>query len=502
MAARPALLLAFFAGLLCGGCDQITGLDDLEAVPDAPPATSPVAWSHHYGNSGDQRATAVAVAAARNNALARSIGGTLDLGGGPLSSPGGELFVAKLDPDGGHLWSKKIPCSVYSEVTSIAFTREGGVVLVGSFIGALELDDSQLSSPGNTHNTFVLELDTLGHEVWTAHTELGSNDGAKGVAIDDDGRVVVVGTFVGTEALEVHTKDGLAATLPGGGSGDGYLLVLDHYGRLDDAIAFGDGENQVPTSVAVTEDPIGRRREIVVTGTNWGRIDVGDTSLVSAGAADLFLLNLGPSLTPRWGATFGSVDSNCHDVCETTLTAAPGGGVYLAGAYTGSVSFGGGVLDGNALADLVVARYDAFGTSGAPKHLWSERFGDALGEQRVYGSAVGTSGDLVLTGMFDGTLDLGPAGTLVGEQDFVKDLFVAVLDPDGTPRRSMQLTNTDAAQDLGTRDRENGLFVAAAPDGSFVVAGSFRGSLSLDGRTLVAADTAANYDVLIAKVRP
>jgi hypothetical protein len=56
-------------------------------------------WSKRFGDTGYQNATATAVDGAGNVLLTGNFVGTVDFGGGPLSSAGGyDIFVAKLSP--------------------------------------------------------------------------------------------------------------------------------------------------------------------------------------------------------------------------------------------------------------------------------------------------------------------------------------------------------------------------------------------------------------------
>src|SRR5262249_28363993 len=94
------------------GCDMYAattlGVYLAKFVPDGR-----LVWSKSF-NNGDpandiESASLVATDASGNILLTGAAGGTPDFGGGPL--PGGaqlNLYVAKFDPDGNHLWSKRL----------------------------------------------------------------------------------------------------------------------------------------------------------------------------------------------------------------------------------------------------------------------------------------------------------------------------------------------------------------------------------------------------------
>jgi len=78
------------------------------------------------------------------------------------------------------------------------------------------------------------------------------------------------------------------------------------------------------------------------------------------------------------------------------------GFVYVTGAFTGTVDFGGTQLTSAGGHDIVLAKYEPSG-----KLLFARRFGDAASFQLGMGIAVGPTGDIVSSGMFNGGADFG-----------------------------------------------------------------------------------------------
>src|SRR5262249_61230084 len=85
------------------------------------------------------------------------------------------------------------------------------------------------------------------------------------------------------------------------------------------------------------------------------------------------------------------------------------GSVAITGTFQGSMNFGGGTI-------LATGAYDnIFVTmlSGSGTHLWSKGFGSLDGANNFgKGIAVDASGNVVVTGYFQGTIDFG-GGSLV-----------------------------------------------------------------------------------------
>src|SRR5262249_18344080 len=78
--------------------------------------------SKSFGDAESQRAADVAVDGAGNIVLIGNFTGSIDLGGGPLTSAGGsDIFVAKFDPELKHLQSKSFGDAADQTARSVAF---------------------------------------------------------------------------------------------------------------------------------------------------------------------------------------------------------------------------------------------------------------------------------------------------------------------------------------------------------------------------------------------
>lgn len=102
-------------------------------------------WSARFGSSGDQVPNDVTTDPAGNVFITGSVGGTLDLGGGNLTSGGDDdLFVAKYDPLGNHLWSKRFGSASIQEASAMAMDPAGNVLITGNFGGSLTFGGATL----------------------------------------------------------------------------------------------------------------------------------------------------------------------------------------------------------------------------------------------------------------------------------------------------------------------------------------------------------------------
>ena len=83
-------------------------------------------------------------------AITGGFGGTVDLGGGALTGAGSrDVFVAKLSSGGSHIWSKSFGDAGTQDANAIAIDAAGNVIVTGGFGGSLDFGGGPISSTGN-----------------------------------------------------------------------------------------------------------------------------------------------------------------------------------------------------------------------------------------------------------------------------------------------------------------------------------------------------------------
>jgi hypothetical protein len=125
--------------------------------------------------------------------------GTADVGCGPVSSgDGASTLLSKLDATGTCLWSRSVPVSTVGGVRASLFPS-GDLLLSTLFEGTLDLGGGPLTSAG-IQDLAIARFDTAtGAHVWSERAGgPGSLISWSRVTADATGRVVVSGTFSGT----------------------------------------------------------------------------------------------------------------------------------------------------------------------------------------------------------------------------------------------------------------------------------------------------------------
>jgi hypothetical protein len=122
-----------------------------------------------------------------NVLLATTFAGTVDFGGGPLTSVGtSDLAIAKLDASGGFVWSKSFGASgaSMSGITSLGATGTGGEALSVGISGAVDFGCGAVSSSAGATTLFA-NFDATGTVVYSRVVELlGGGVASAGPVVD------------------------------------------------------------------------------------------------------------------------------------------------------------------------------------------------------------------------------------------------------------------------------------------------------------------------------
>jgi hypothetical protein len=141
--------------------------------------------------------------------------------------------------------------------------------------------------------------------------------------------------------------------------------------------------------------------------------------------------------------------------------------------------------------------YDVFLAQLSPSgaHNWSQRYGDEL-EDYVKGIAVDDSANVIVTGFFFGDIDFG-GGTISSLGS--NDIFVGKLDSNGAHIWS-QGFGDDHSVPIPNISRQFAEDVAVDRAGSIVLSGYFYGTVDFGGGTLTSGTSRwDNTDMFIAK---
>lgn len=367
---------------------------------------------------------------------------------------------------GSLLWAKQFGDASDQEGRSICADATGNVILTGYFNGSIDFGGGASMSAGGG-DAFVAKLDPNGSFLWSRSFGDMSAQAGQGVAVDAQGSVVATGYFNGA-------SDFGGGTLTSGGSSDVFVVKLSAGGDHLWSKGFGGAGIQSGQGVAI--DGMGN---VLLTGYFNGSIDFGGGALASVGNADVFIAKLSPTGDHVWSKGFGDVQAQSGQA----IAVDPSGDVIVVGTFSGAVDFGGGLLASAGGSDLFVVKLSADGD-----HLWSRSFGDGAA-QLAQGVAVDAFGNVIVTGVFAGTVDFG-GGPLVSKGS--SDLFTVKLDASGAHVWSKQFGD-DGVQSSATITVDN--------LGNLLLTGGFVGSVNFGGGPLASASLSVG-DIFVAKLDP
>jgi hypothetical protein len=371
-------------------------------------------WASRFGGAEAQVLFGIAADSAGNVVVAGSFRGSIDFGGGPLASAGaGDIYVAKLDPSGKHLWSKAFTGGDEETAHRLALDADDNILLGGQFEGTITFGGGSLTSAGGS-DIFVVKLDPTGKYAWNKSFGSASGDSyINTLAAASDGGAVIAGSFT-------DTIDFGGGPLTGAGADDVFVARIDGFGDPVWSKSYGSAGNQSGTAVHV--DAAG---SVILAGQFVGSIDFGGGALTAAEGdvtrPDIFVAKLDAAGSHTWSKRFGDVDIDT----AAGIRADSDGNIVLAGGFKGAIDFGGGPLasagGADGYSDVFVAKFDPSGAQ-----LWARRYGDKEAQEAA-AVAIDSGRNIVLTGDFVGTINFG--GNPLSVPAFNGRMFVAKLEP-------------------------------------------------------------------------
>ncbi|WP_437690066.1 hypothetical protein [Sorangium sp. So ce176] len=394
------------------------GPDATTALPEQPRGGAFLAVFDREGNyvysrgvpTGGDSAATVALDAESNVLFATRYAGTVNLGGDDLPAEGtSDMLVAKLDADGGHVWSKRFGGPEgYITPIDVTVTPDGDAVIAGIFSGAVAFGDPAFeTAEGPDMDGFLVRLSGEdGDPVYSVRIgdRAGSPPGeqwCKGVGVDAMGRAVVAGTFVSSVDLGAGHTHQSSSMEP-----SGWVAQYDANGMLIWNTAFTHGDGSMVEIGGVDVDPAGNAGIVGLfsgtvrfVGTN-DSVDV-TRETTRADDIDLFVVRLTATGSHSWSKQLGDATDQSWDMPLQGIALDTEGELVFAGGFRGKVDFGGGELTAND-TDWFIAKFDASGT-----HRWSHRYGSGSAFQGAMSAAIHPeTREIVVAGTSDGAIDM------------------------------------------------------------------------------------------------
>jgi hypothetical protein len=350
-----------------------------------------VRWTKQYGSPGADQAFDNDVDYRGDAAITGSFNNTVNFGGPVLVSRGanlpryGDAFLLKLAPGGRTKWVRQIGGTGSDGGDEVAIGPHRNIYVIGDSNGPTTFSPSVTLPPGGGRDSWAARYRPDGTLVWARSLGGSGEQQAHGISADSDGKVLVTGEFQGTSQFGTHRLDS------SGAPPDVFIAKLDRQGRVRWAQRFGDGDREIGRGIDADS-----RGNIYFSGEFQGTIQIGGTTLRSAGGDDSFLAKTGPGGRVR-AIGFGGAGAETGPEVEVDGA----GNSYLSGTFSGTAHIGDHVVTTTGARGAYVAKVGPTG-----QVVWVGQTTDSgfatLGELSLGPNAVN------VLGRFTATAHLGP----------------------------------------------------------------------------------------------
>jgi hypothetical protein len=344
-------------------------------------------WSKRFGSTSSDYGYALAVDGSGNVYLAGYFYGSVDFGGGALTSAGSnDIVLASYTPSGAHRWSKRFGGTSSDYGYGVAVDSSGNVYLTGAFYSTIDFGGGTLTSAGS-NDVFLASYTVDGQHRWSKAFGGTSTDYGYGVAVDSASNVYLTGYFYNTINFG-------GSALTSKGSCDVYLASFTSAGSHRWSKSFGGTSSDYGYSLATDSGG-----NLYLTGNFHTSIDFGGAPIAANGtSSDIFLASFSSGGVHRWSKGFGGTSNDYGYGVATD----PAGNVFVTGSFYTSIDFGGGAqaLNGTSLDTFLAS----FNSSGG--YRWSRVHGSTSSETGR-GVACDAAGNLLAVGSYGAAIDFG-----------------------------------------------------------------------------------------------
>lgn len=403
-----------------------------------------------------------------------------------LTADGRDGFFMKVTPNGELIWVRQITGTGTAAPSFAAEDASGNIYISGHFNGTSDFDPDPAAAavanvnggPNTQDNIFIIRYDANGLVVtsnWIHHIGLGTR-----TERISDMKVDASGLYITGHFWEFFAIDGslVAPTVSSAGGTDVFVMKMalnngstTWLRTIGNSFASGNVITEASDGIALHGDDL-----FLYANCSPGSTDLDPTSgtfPITSVDGDPYIVKL-------------DVDGNFQTAFRYTMTAGSSNGanitvdddgfIYTTGQFLeGTVDFGGGVTLENPSGSL-----DAFIVKHQPNGtvVWAKKF-DTIVLNYVYGGylQIFENGDVLIGGMFGGTIDFDPGPleyTMSGNSLFLNSYLVK-LNEDGEFNWAVSLARID-----NVSSSAGGAVPLILPNGDIIMTGSIRGSVDFD----------------------
>jgi len=417
-----------------------------------------------FGGAEDQIVSAVAIDASSGAVVVTgAFADNAQFGDDILIGTGfNHVFVAKFNSICQPLWAIQLGGVADDYSRNIAVDNDGNVVVVGDSYGSLDIGGKTIPP-----STFIAKFSgATGANIWATGCGGSLQSTLYALGLDSNGNVFIGGSFFGS-------ADCGNGPLPSSGATDAVLAQLTAgNGSVVWAKRFGTDKYEGAGALAV--DGVGN---VIVTGGFGTSINFGGPNLTSGSTNGTFVAKLSSNGSYIWANALGS------GFKARAIAVDKFGASILAGEFASPFDLPGvGMFTPIGQPDGMVLKLDASGNA-----VWGRGFGDE-GYQLVSRVAVDSAENVVLGGLFEGTMDLAGGILTASGKPAYQDIFAAKF----AGNTGMHIWSADFG------DANFAPTVAMSAKGDLIIAGTASEPLNFGSGPL----DPAGYDAFVALLAP
>ncbi len=392
-----------------------------------------------------------------------------------------DLCLASFDSSGTLRWARQFALPGTRRVGSLRRDAAGNLVLALNFSGNVTLGTNTLQSAGS-EDILIAKFDPAGTPLWARQGGSTGDDFNSGdLEVDANDNAYLVTSFVGPATFS-------ATTLPNVGNDDAVVVKYSPSG--DQIWAFSLGSTGTERALGIAVGPDG---QALIGGTFAGTIDFRGTTATSFGGNDGFVAKLG---TVQPGITLQPIGGNVLAGQNVTLTIGASGtgtlayqwrlnGTNIAGATGATYTIPNATTNAAGTYDVLVTHVYGTATSSPAvltvipstnplNYEWAVRAGSsATGGNGDFGKGVivTASGDVIVTGQFNGIASFGATNLTNGSGSFT-DIYLAKYNATGAVQWVSQITGMwDETSFALQQDAAGNLYVSGRYDTTGILGG-------------------------------
>lgn len=339
---------------------------------------------------------------------------------------------------------------------NVATDVQGNVYYVGNYYGSATFGSTTLSDG----LTYIAKMSSDGTWLWAINASFSTASYNFGTKVDAAGNIYIAHVFYGTATFG-------STTLVSSGGANIAVAKLDTNGNWLWAKKAGCN-----TALGMAIDAEGNS---YITGTFYGSVVVGGTTLTSTANADIYVAKLDSNGNWLWAKQAGGMGFNRGNAISVDAN----GNSYVTGYFQSTASFGTNQIVSSGYADMFIAKLDSNGN-----WIWAKQVG-STGWDEGFGITTDANGNSFATGSFQHTVNFGDI-TLTSAGS--ADTYITKLDSNGNWHWVSQISGTSSSSGLG---------ITVDASGNCYIAGSFGGTATLGSYTLTSF---GEYDIYAAKL--